>query len=130
MPLKRGSSRAVVSANVRRLRSEGYPQKQAVAIALKKAGLSRKNPIGGGWTKNPLVWILGGGAVAWGGYMLFRKSATSTSSSSANCAALQAQLATIQAEMQVATELGDTAIAAQKRSQIDSLQSQITGAGC
>jgi len=47
MPLRRGSSNGVVSANIRKLRHEGYPQKQAVAIALKKAGRSynQENPI-------------------------------------------------------------------------------------
>lgn len=45
MPLKRGSSNATVSRNIRTLRHEGYPQRQAVAIALKKAGRSyKKNP--------------------------------------------------------------------------------------
>lgn len=43
MPLKEGKSDAVVSANIRQLMREGYPQKQAVAIALKKAGRSKKS---------------------------------------------------------------------------------------
>ena len=37
MPLKKGSGDDVVSANIKKLMSEGYPQKQAVAIALNKA---------------------------------------------------------------------------------------------
>lgn len=43
MPLKRGKSQAVVSANIRELMHTGkYPRRQAVAIAMSEAGLSRK----------------------------------------------------------------------------------------
>ena len=42
-PLKRGSSKRVISENIRELRHTGkYPPKQAVAIAYRKAGKSRK----------------------------------------------------------------------------------------
>ena len=41
MPLRRGSSSKTISANIRMLRGEGRPQKQAIAIALDKAGKSR-----------------------------------------------------------------------------------------
>lgn len=42
MPLRKGRSKKVVSSNIRELRRSGYPQRQAVAIAMKKAGKSRK----------------------------------------------------------------------------------------
>lgn len=40
MPLKRGSSKKVVAANIRELIASGRPQKQAVAIALKEARMA------------------------------------------------------------------------------------------
>ena len=42
MPLAEGSSNDAISTNVGTLMKEGYPQKQAVAIAYSKAGRSRK----------------------------------------------------------------------------------------
>ena len=44
-PLKKGKSRAVVSANIREMRKAGKPQEQAVAAALnqaRKSGSKRK----------------------------------------------------------------------------------------
>ena len=41
MPLSKGRSQKAVSHNIKELRHSGRPQKQAVAIALKKAGKSR-----------------------------------------------------------------------------------------
>jgi hypothetical protein len=43
MPLKKGSSRADVSFNIKKEIAAGRPQKQAVAIALNTAGKSKKD---------------------------------------------------------------------------------------
>jgi hypothetical protein len=42
MPLKRGRSRKVISENISELVHSGRPQKQAVAISMNEAGMSKK----------------------------------------------------------------------------------------
>ena len=44
MPLSKGKSDKAVSGNISTLRHEGYPQKQAIAIAYSKAKRPKKIP--------------------------------------------------------------------------------------
>lgn len=47
MPLKSGSSRKVISSNIKTEMDAGKPQKQAIAIAMSKAGKSNSKKSGG-----------------------------------------------------------------------------------
>jgi len=42
MPLLKGKTQKIVGKNIRKLRQEGYGQKQSVAIAMSTAGKKKK----------------------------------------------------------------------------------------
>ena len=44
MPLKKGTSDQVVGQNIAKLVAEGYPRRQAVAIAMEQAGRDKPEP--------------------------------------------------------------------------------------
>lgn len=46
MPLRKGKSKEVISSNIKQEIASGKSQKQAVAIAYSKAGMSRKKKRG------------------------------------------------------------------------------------
>ncbi len=46
MPLKSGKSRKVISENIAEMVDAGYPQKQAIAASLNKAGKSKRSSDG------------------------------------------------------------------------------------
>lgn len=124
MPLLKGKSRRAISRNIRTLRREGRSQSQSVAIALRTAGVPRKRNPAGGFFKNPLVWVLGGAALAWGGYAwLSSRPAASPPATSAQ------QLAILRAELAGLTQVYATNRDPAVLTQIANIQAQIKALG-
>ena len=46
MPLKPGKSKEVISSNIQELMHSDYPQKQAIAIAMRQSGMAKKKKKG------------------------------------------------------------------------------------
>lgn len=55
MPLKKGKGQKAVTSNIKKLRAEGKPQKQAVAIAMRTAkGMAKGGEVSKGQLKVPV----------------------------------------------------------------------------
>ena len=66
MPLHQGRSDEVVSKNISKLVHEGYPQKQAIAIAMREAGRSKEAALGPGVLRGVGMGVVGGGVLGAG----------------------------------------------------------------
>lgn len=51
MPLKSGKSKATIANNIREMMHAGHPQRQAIAAAMHKAGLSKNKSVKKGKSK-------------------------------------------------------------------------------